>query len=209
MRFIALITAATAVTAQSQSSIAPPPKAVVTDGPIEQVMIGPVFAKPFSCTEHPEGQLEYAGDALGTDCLIVGGLKDGSTGFSKTYRTNGATNVDWYGWHEDVLAPFDGVVDGVYVNGTTNVPGTMGRPPASMIRFRRADGTIVVYAHIADITVKAGDLVRQGEVVAKVGNNGMARNPHVHIGAYRGNTPYQIRWDLRILGKRLESKENG
>lgn len=174
----------------------PPPKAVTRGGPIQQVMIGPVFAKPFSCTEHPEGQLEFAGDALGTDCFIVGGL-NGSWGFSKAYRCDGAVNDDWYGWHEDVLAPFDGVIEGIYLNPSVNVPGTMGRPPASIIRFRRSDGLIVVYSHITDPRVTLGERVHQGQVVAKVGNNGTARNPHIHIGAYKGATPYQIRWDLR------------
>lgn len=77
----------------------------------------------------------------------------------------------------------------------------MGRPPASMIRFRRSDGTLVLYAHITDHIVKVGDQVREGQVVAKVGNNGMARNPHIHIAAYRGTTPYQVRWDLRVMGE--------
>jgi len=106
-------------------------------------MIGPVFAKPFSFGEHPEGQLKYAGDALGTDCLIVGGLT-GNAGFSKAYRPDGATNDDWFGWHQKVLAPFDGIVEGVYLNAVNNVPGTMGCLPATTIRFRRL-GTALLW----------------------------------------------------------------
>lgn len=178
-----------------------PPKAAPNPGPIREVVIGPVFPRPFACTEHPEGQLEYAGDALGTDCLIIGGVESQTKGFMKTYRTDGLANADWYGWNEDVLAPFDGVVDTVYENKAENVPGETGKPPASMIRFRRADGLIVVYAHVQAIAVRKGDRVTQGQPVAKVGNNGFARNPHIHIGAYRGSRPYQIRWDLRLMGR--------
>jgi hypothetical protein len=178
-----------------------PPKVIRDPGPIAEVVIGPVFRRPFTCTEHPEGQLEYAGDALGTDCLVIGGVESPTRGFMKTYRSDGAANSDWYGWNEDVLAPFDGVVDMIYANPVENVPGQTGKPPASMIRFRRADGLIVVYAHAKDFTVRAGDRVKQGQVVAKVGNNGFARNPHIHIGAYRGATPFQIRWDLRLMGR--------
>ena len=184
-----------------RSPFSVPPKAVTAPGPIAQVMIGPLFSRPFTCSEHPEGQLDYAGDALGTDCLIIGGIESATKGFAKTYRTNGLTNEDWYGWHQDVLAPFDGVVDMVYSDPIANTPGLTGKPPASMIRFRRADGVIVVYAHATDFRVKAGDQVKQGQTVALVGNNGFARNPHIHVGAYKGTTPYQIRWDLRLIGK--------
>lgn len=178
-----------------------PPKAAPDRGPIRDAVIGPLFRRPFICTEHPEGQLEYAGDALGTDCLVIGGVESPTKGFMKTYRTDGLANADWYGWDEDVLAPFDGVVDTVYENKTENSPGETGKPPASMIRFRRADGLIVVYAHAQAIAVRKGDRVVQGQTVAKVGNNGFARNPHIHVGAYKGSTPYQIRWDLRLMGR--------
>lgn len=112
MRSILLTIGLAAATAPATGSLAPPAKAVTPAGPIQEVVTGPVFGKPFACTEHPEGQLAYVGDALGTDCLVIGGLEDG-TGFGEDYRTTGATNSDWYGWREDVLAPFDGVVDAV------------------------------------------------------------------------------------------------
>ena len=56
-------------------------------------------------------------------------------------------------------------------------------------------------AHLVDFRVKAGDRVTAGQLIALDGNNGMARNPHVHVGAWRqkDNMPLQIRWDLRAL----------
>lgn len=167
---------------------------------IEQVEIGPLFAGSFICSQHPEGQLPYAGDALGSDCLVQGGL-DGEQGFARLYRTDGSRNEDWYGWGADVLAPFDGIVERVHVNEVVNRPGTLGQPPASMIIFARADGMKVLYAHVSDIAVAAGDRVTAGQVVAKVGNNGFSRSPHIHVGAFRGEQPLQIRWDLRAMGR--------
>jgi murein DD-endopeptidase MepM/ murein hydrolase activator NlpD len=72
-----------------------------------------------------------------------------------------------------------------------------------MIQIRRADGIIVVLAHVANIRVKLGDRVTAGQVIANVGNNGMARNPHIHIGAWRESNaePLQIRWDLQAVAK--------
>lgn len=181
-------------------TMTPPPRARAVEGAIEQVELSPLYRTAFLCSEHYEGQIDYAGDALGTDCLVTGGV-DGRSGFSRLYRTDGRANADWYGWGADVLAPFDGIVEGVYANPNVNEPGTMGRPPAGMIRFRRDDGTLVVYGHVADIAVQAGDRVRAGQPVARVGNNGMSRSPHIHVGAYRGDLPLQIRWDLRAMAR--------
>ncbi len=168
--------------------------------PIREVTLAPLFHEPFACGEHPLGQLPGAGDALGTDCMIVGGATDETHGYNRFYRGLGEKNEDWYGWHKEVHAPFDSVVTFVHVNPVTNLPGSMGKPPASIILFQRADGLNVVYAHITDIRVKPGDHVRAGDVVALDGNNGFARNPHVHVGAYKGTEPFQIRWDLKAMG---------
>jgi murein DD-endopeptidase MepM/ murein hydrolase activator NlpD len=86
----------------------------------------------------------------------------------------------------DVLAPFDGTV--VYVRRETheNVPGVLGASSAAgSMHFKNGDGVIVVYAHVTEVAVKAGDQVKAGQVVAKLGNNGQTRAPGVHIGGYR------------------------
>lgn len=180
---------AAAAPAQPQSQ---PPADGAVEAPIDEIVLAPPFDQPFACAEHPEGQLKSLGDALGTDCMITGGVT-AAGGFSRMYRGDGARNEDWYGWRADVRAPFDGVVKVVHLNLKTNTPGTMGTPPASVIGFERVDGAVVAYAHVQDIKVKVGDRVTAGQVVATVGNNGMARNPHLHIGALKDHRPLQIR----------------
>ena len=173
-----------------------------SDAPIEQVMIHPLFKVHYSCSEHWEGQLPYPGDALGTDCIIYGGLPAGGrSGFVRAYKTDGMTNEDWYGWGETVLAPFDATVEKININPVVNKPGELGKPPASFVVFKHADGTMVLLAHVADVTVKEGDMVKAGQPFAKVGNNGYGRAPHIHVGAWRAKTPLQIRFDLRAMGK--------
>ncbi|QDZ06902.1 M23 family metallopeptidase [Sphingomonas panacisoli] len=181
-----------------------PPKAAPVTGAIDQVSLGPIFRQPFMCMDHWFGQLEYAGDALGTDCMIGGGV-DGINGFTKLYRTDGRTNEDWYGWRAEVLAPVSGKVVGLLGKSTSNVPGTMGKPPAAMVQILTADGVVIVLAHLTDFRVKKGDRVIAGQVIALDGNNGMARSPHVHVGAWRlrDNVPLQIRWDLRAMAATL------
>ena len=76
-------------------------------GEIEAVLLAPLFREPFMCSEHHDKQMPHVGDALGTDCLVTGGIDDKGQGFSALYRTDGRTNEDWYGWGRDVLAPLD------------------------------------------------------------------------------------------------------
>ena len=172
------------------------------DAPIEQVTIHPIFTAHYSCSEHWEGQLPHPGDALGADCIVYGGMAaDGKSGFMRAFKTDGSTNEDWYGWGETVLAPFDATVEKININPVVNKPGQLGKPPASFVVFKHADGTMVLLAHVADVTIKEGDTVKAGQPFAKVGNNGYGRAPHIHVGAFRGKTPLQIRFDLRAMGK--------
>lgn len=184
-----------------------PPRAGTVPGEIHQILMGPLFAQPFYCVEHYFGQLDYAGDALGTDCMIGGGI-EGARGFMRPYRTNGKTNEDWYGWHAEVLAPVEGVVIGVLSKPDDNVPGTMGKPPAAMLQIRTDDGIIVVLGHVTAIKVTLGQRVNRGQVIALDGNNGMARAPHIHVGAYVEATaePLQIRWDQRAMAEVQKDK---
>jgi hypothetical protein len=188
----------------------PPPRAVMPQGDIRQLTVNPIFRNRFMCAEHPADELQFAGDAFGTDCMVFGGLT-GQTGFGALYRADGRHNEDWYGWHADVLAPVAGTIAFVFENPKSNVPGTMGPPPAGTVRIRTGDGVIVTMGHLTDIRVHVGDTVSAGQVLGVDGNNGTARAPHIHIGAYveATNEPLQIRWDLHALEKAVPLGSGG
>ncbi|ANP45874.1 M23 family metallopeptidase [Candidatus Viadribacter manganicus] len=169
-----------------------------TPAPIETVTLHRLFNEYYACGEHVEGELQYMGDALGADCFIQGGLDPNTEGgFVRAYRNDGLRNEDWYGWGAEVLAPFDATIVRININPAVNEPGRLGAPPASFIVFERADGMRVLFAHVQDILIEQGATVVAGQVVAHVGNNGYGRSPHIHVGAWKDETPYQIRWDLR------------
>lgn len=166
---------------------------------IAQFFAHPLFLESYSCSEHAAGELPYLGDDLGQDCMIEAFVEKDGRAFMRAYATDGLTNEDWYGWNKVVLSPCDCTVTGVEINPVTNVPGQTGTPPASSIELRTAGGISVVLAHIQSPLVKKGDVVRSGEPVAHVGNNGYSRVPHIHIGAWHERDGLQIRWDQKKI----------
>lgn len=49
-----------------------------------------------------------------------------------------------------------------------------------------ADGNVHIYGHMRYYNVRAGDIVRAGDQIAKVGNEGQSTGPHVHYEIRRG-----------------------
>jgi murein DD-endopeptidase MepM/ murein hydrolase activator NlpD len=153
--------------------------------------------------EHWAGNLQSMGDALGSDCHIQKLVSVRGRTFMKSYNGTGRKNEDWYGWGKEVLSPCNCSVVEIRTNPVSNKPGILGKPPAASIRLRTDDGTMFVLAHIANARVTVGEIVRAGQVIASVGNNGYARMPHIHIGAWKDNVPLQVRFDLVEMGKLL------
>jgi hypothetical protein len=169
----------------------------------ESVLLHPIYGETYSCIEHAANQLPELGDALGTDCTIERLITEGGRTWARAHQGSGRSNGDWYGYGMPVLSPCACSVVRTSVNPVLNEPGVMGKPPASMIVLRRDDGVLVLLAHVDSIQVAPGAAVVAGQPIARVGNNGVSRAPHIHIGAWRGNTPLQIRFDQAALGKLL------
>jgi hypothetical protein len=187
---------------------------------IDAIVIHPPVAPKIKCSEHPLGMEDHAGDALAQDCIVVRYIGGPRGNFPSFYAGEGLRNEDWFSWNEPLLAPFDGIVRSVHVNPVTNEPGTRGGGMASLVLFERIDAgddhpIQVGYVHVQDVRVEVGDTVVAGQVVARIGNNGISDYPHVHIGAVRGDIldlmsgagapedvqPLQIRFDLAAMGR--------
>lgn len=150
---------------------------------IGQFLAHPLFATPYTCEEHAAGELKYLGDDLGQDCVPMKFVDTDGVAFMRSFKADGLRNEDWFGWQQPVLSPCDCKVVAVRVNPITNSPGHPGKPPASSIKLEAANGTNLVLAHVDSASVSVGDAVHAGQPIARVGNNGFARMPHIHIGA--------------------------
>jgi hypothetical protein len=164
-----------------------------------QFLAHPIFAASYSCSEHAWGELPYLGDDLGQDCVQQDFVEENGRAFMKSYRSDGLANEDWFGWNQPVLSPCDCKVIKTSLNPVTNTPGVVGTPPASMIVLEAADGTRLVLAHVQSLSVQDGEQVNAGQAIARVGNNGYSRMPHIHIGAWKDKQALQIRWDQRRI----------
>jgi murein DD-endopeptidase MepM/ murein hydrolase activator NlpD len=62
-----------------------------------------------------------------------------------------------------------------------------GRHPeyGNMVEIKHGDGLVTRYAHNKSNLVKAGDVVKKGQVIALSGSTGRSTAPHVHFEVYK------------------------
>lgn len=162
--------------------------------------IHPIFNREHIARHHAETELISLGDKYGTDFMVVNFHNpEGNKYWAALYENNGLCNDDWYGWNVDVLAPVSGVIKKVKENAIVNEPGIMTPGEAGVIQIETPDGENVVIAHIHAPAVYEGDTITAGQIIAKAGNNGFSRNPHVHVGAWKGIEPLAIEVDRDLL----------
>lgn len=173
---------------------------------IDGIKINALHEESFSCTEHWDGQFKSVGDALGTDCVIQELHEKQGRLFLRSFLNDGFKNEDWFGFNKNVLAPCNCVVEHIHINNVTNEPGVMTPGRAASITLRTDNNERIVLAHLKDILVRKEQKVTAGEVVAKVGNNGYSRNPHVHVAAWdKDEKPLQIQFDQKTLGMKTRA----
>lgn len=51
----------------------------------------------------------------------------------------------------------------------------------NVVEITHADGSVAVYQSLADVNVKAGDVVKQGTIIAKAGRNELEKDLGVHL----------------------------
>lgn len=167
---------------------------------MERIELYPIFNRYTVYNDHYDGELDGLGDALGRDCTIAAILPE-KLDFTREYKGDGSRNEDWFSWNAEVFAPVSGKVISVYINDVTNVPGQMNSSRASTIVIQRDDEVNIILAHIQNPVVSEGGEVKEGQLLAYVGNNGFSRHPHIHIGAWRGDQPLMVGFDAKKVGE--------
>jgi len=77
----------------------------------------------------------------------------------------------------------------------------------NLVLVKHANGWISAYAHLGDITVKKGDAVGSGEIIAKVGDTGGVNEPQLHFELRRGKKPVDPKEFLEPAGSAAAKAE--
>jgi murein DD-endopeptidase MepM/ murein hydrolase activator NlpD len=108
-----------------------------------------------------------------------------------------SSNEDWVGFGREILAVLDGTVyaarDGIVDNQPLVEPPRPSSPSAqdsygNYVIVRTGDGTFVHYVHLQrnSVAVKAGEAVRRGQVIGRLGNSGNTNGAHLHFNITEG-----------------------
>ena len=130
-------------------------------------------------------------------------------------------NENWYGYGAEILA----VKDGIVAHVTDNIPENANPPERSVpmntfenvggnsITLNIGNGNYVVYSHLipGNVQVKAGDRVKKGQVLARLGNSGNSDAPHLHFhiqdSEYGGEGQPFVFEQFEFLGKKRTKTE--
>ena len=123
---------------------------------------------------------------MGTEKLISG--RPVETGYISSYF--GYRTDPFHGgaaWHNgvDFSAPAGSDVIATAA-GVVTYSGNMSGY-GNLVVVSHGDGLQTRYGHNSKLVVKVGDLVRKGQVIAKVGSTGRSTSPHVHYEVVRDN----------------------
>ncbi len=133
-----------------------------------------------------DGNLTHKGDwSKALDFIIV----DDEL---KTYNQYAATPENFYCYGKPVLAAADGFVQQIEDHIDDNEIGKINQQQnwGNTIVIKHAEGLYTKLSHLKkdSIKVKAGDHVKQGDVIAACGNSGRSPEPHLHFQVQ--TTPY-------------------
>jgi murein DD-endopeptidase MepM/ murein hydrolase activator NlpD len=114
------------------------------------------------------------------------GLLEGN----RLFEGDGSTNEQFFGFGADVLAVADGTVVFTQDGEPEQTPGEAklaekrSQIGGNKVILQIAPKVFAAYQHLqpGSLTVKVGDKVKAGAILAKLGNTGPSTGPHLHFG---------------------------
>lgn len=128
----------------------------------------------------------------------LGGVLDTSVNSPFGWRTDPIDGTTRFHNGVDLRAAYGQAVP-VVGDGTVAFAGEQGGYGLTVV-VRHADGIETRYAHLSSIDVQAGQSVRAGQTIGRVGQTGRATGPHLHFEVTENGRPV----NPEDLAQRLE-----
>jgi hypothetical protein len=135
----------------------------------------------------------------------------------KSFSGDNRKVENYYCYGKEVLAPADGEVisavgrhpdSNVYGNGTAECKAHDIRGNHVIIKHSEKEYSLIAHLKPDSITVKKGEIVKQGQVIAQCGNSGNTTEPHIHFQLSESKNFFASA-SLPIKFKDVTVKENG
>lgn len=110
-------------------------------------------------------------------------LKTGENQVTNGYG-NGHTGIDIVKNHnslDTIVAHTDGTVVMVQTGKSNNKGSTGTESYGNFVKIKHANGYYTLYAHMKEVYVKNGDIVKKGQDIGYMGDTGNAYGAHVHF----------------------------
>jgi murein DD-endopeptidase MepM/ murein hydrolase activator NlpD len=128
--------------------------------------------------------------------------------WGSAYYPFGTNAQGQYLWHHGIdiqnplQTPIQAVADGLVVHAGPDLDRVLGPYPdffgqAVLIRHDRRlndEPVYTLYGHVSQVLVTEGEHVSAGQIIARVGQEGIALGPHLHLEVRLGQATY---WDTR------------
>jgi hypothetical protein len=124
-----------------------------------------------------------AGAAYAFDMVL---MQNGSM-----FKTHPSKLENYYAWGQPIIAQADGIVSQVVDDKPDVAAGQVGGfEDSNYVTVDYGGGIVGLYAHTqkGSAKVKAGDRVKAGQELARVGNSGASGFPHLHFTLYDHGT---------------------
>ncbi|MBL7114030.1 MAG: urea transporter [Bacteroidales bacterium] len=113
-------------------------------------------------------------------------------GKDKQFSGSGDLLTDYYCYDKNITAPSDGTIEHIVDNIPDNTIGDVNIKEnwGNTVIIKISDQLYASLSHLkpGSIKVKAGDQVKEGEIIARCGNSGRSPYPHLHFQLQA--TPY-------------------
>ena len=115
------------------------------------------------------------------------------------YHDDYKSKENYYSYNEEIICPCDGFVidmkneyDDTKIIEDRPVICDIDDPRGNFITIKHENGESSTICHIKkdSFMVSIGDIVKEGEVLARVGNSGNTQGPHIHFQVQEGNDFY-------------------